>query len=57
MRFSGVTGLSQEKRGLAKNQGGLPDDYTVRSSGPFKDAVVQAGFPLLAIFLWLWPVQ
>ncbi|GGE46597.1 type 4 fimbrial biogenesis protein PilM [Halopseudomonas oceani] len=34
-------GLSQEEAGLAKKQGGLPDDYEVEVLGPFKDAVVQ----------------
>lgn len=34
-------GLSQEEAGLAKKQGGLPDDYESEVLGPFKDAVVQ----------------
>ena len=34
-------GLSQDEAGLAKNQGGLPDDYEVEVLDPFKDAVVQ----------------
>ena len=34
-------GLSQEEAGLAKKQGGLPDDYDSEVLGPFKDAVVQ----------------
>ncbi len=34
-------GLSQEEAGLAKKQGGLPDDYETEVLGPFKDAVVQ----------------
>lgn len=34
-------GLSQDEAGLAKKQGGLPDDYEVEVLGPFKDAVVQ----------------
>lgn len=34
-------GLSAEEAGLAKKQGGLPDDYASEVLGPFKDAVVQ----------------
>ena len=34
-------GLSQEEAGLAKKQGGLPDDYETEVLAPFKDAVVQ----------------
>lgn len=34
-------GLSLEEAGLAKKQGGLPDDYDSEVLGPFKDAVVQ----------------
>lgn len=34
-------GLSQEEAGLAKKQGGLPDDYENEVLEPFKDAVVQ----------------
>ncbi|MGY4491966.1 pilus assembly protein PilM [Pseudomonas sp. TE3610] len=34
-------GLSMEEAGLAKKQGGLPDDYVVEVLQPFKDAVVQ----------------
>ncbi len=34
-------GLSTEEAGLAKKQGGLPDDYEIEVLGPFKDAVVQ----------------
>ena len=34
-------GLSVEEAGLAKEQGGLPDDYEREVLGPFKDAVVQ----------------
>ena len=34
-------GLSQEEAGLAKKQGGLPDDYESEVLAPFKDAVVQ----------------
>lgn len=34
-------GLSTEEAGLAKKQGGLPDDYASEVLGPFKDAVVQ----------------
>jgi type IV pilus assembly protein PilM len=34
-------GLSQEEAGLAKKQGGLPDDYEAEVLGPFKEAVVQ----------------
>lgn len=34
-------GLSVEEAGLAKKQGGLPDDYDEEVLGPFKDAVVQ----------------
>lgn len=34
-------GLSQEEAGLAKKQGGLPDDYEPEVLEPFKDAVVQ----------------
>jgi len=34
-------GLSQDEAGLAKKQGGLPDDYETEVLSPFKDAVVQ----------------
>ncbi|MBL4606566.1 MAG: pilus assembly protein PilM [Pseudomonadales bacterium] len=34
-------GLSFEEAGLAKKQGGLPDDYESEVLDPFKDAVVQ----------------
>lgn len=34
-------GLSQEEAGLAKKQGGLPDDYEQEVLLPFKEAVVQ----------------
>ena len=34
-------GLSQEEAGLAKKQGGLPDDYDMEVLEPFKEAVVQ----------------
>ncbi len=34
-------GLSSEEAGLAKKQGGLPDDYETEVLEPFKDAVVQ----------------
>ncbi len=34
-------GLSQEEAGLAKKQGGLPDDYEFEVLEPFKEAVVQ----------------
>lgn len=34
-------GLSREEAGLAKKQGGLPDDYELEVLIPFKDAVVQ----------------
>ncbi|AMO79158.1 MULTISPECIES: pilus assembly protein PilM [Pseudomonas] len=34
-------GLSVEEAGLAKKQGGLPDDYDSEVLQPFKDAVVQ----------------
>jgi len=34
-------GLSQEEAGLAKKQGGLPDDYDMEVLQPFKEAVVQ----------------
>ncbi|XOZ33374.1 pilus assembly protein PilM [Halomonadaceae bacterium KBTZ08] len=34
-------GLSQEEAGLAKKQGGLPDDYESEVLEPFKEAVVQ----------------
>ena len=34
-------GLSMEEAGLAKKQGGLPDDYESEFLGPFKEAVVQ----------------
>src|SRR5690606_24017654 len=34
-------GLSQEEAGLAKKQGGLPDDYEAEVLRPFKEAVVQ----------------
>lgn len=34
-------GLSQEEAGLAKKQGGLPDDYVAEVLEPFREAVVQ----------------
>lgn len=34
-------GLSMEEAGLAKKQGGLPDDYALEVLEPFKEAVVQ----------------
>jgi type IV pilus assembly protein PilM len=34
-------GLSREEAGLAKKQGGLPDDYDTEVLAPFKEAVVQ----------------
>lgn len=34
-------GLSQEESGLAKKQGGLPDDYEQEVLEPFKEAVIQ----------------
>ncbi len=34
-------GLSTEEAGLAKKQGGLPDDYETEVLSPFKEAVVQ----------------
>src|SRR5690606_10105441 len=34
-------GLTVEEAGLAKKQGGLPDDYESEVLDPFKDAVVQ----------------
>jgi type IV pilus assembly protein PilM len=34
-------GLSMEEAGLAKKQGGLPDDYVIEVLQPFKDALVQ----------------
>jgi len=34
-------GLSADEAGLAKKQGGLPDDYVDEVLNPFKDAVVQ----------------
>ncbi len=34
-------GLSREEAGLAKKQGGLPDDYESEVLSPFKEAVVQ----------------
>ncbi len=34
-------GLTFEEAGVAKKQGGLPDDYTLEVLEPFKDAVVQ----------------
>lgn len=34
-------GLSYEEAGLAKKQGGLPDDYVSEVLGPFREAMVQ----------------
>jgi type IV pilus assembly protein PilM len=34
-------GMTQQEAGLAKKQGGLPDDYTSEVLEPFKEAVVQ----------------
>ena len=34
-------GLSYEEAGLAKKEGGLPDNYTTEVLGPFKDSIAQ----------------
>jgi type IV pilus assembly protein PilM len=43
-------GLSQEEAGLAKKQGGLPDDYQQEVLEPFIDAVVQQLIRALQFF-------
>lgn len=43
-------GLSQEEAGLAKKQGGLPDDYQSEVLQPFIDAVVQQLIRALQFF-------
>ncbi|HSG59845.1 MAG TPA: pilus assembly protein PilM [Pseudomonadales bacterium] len=43
-------GLSQEEAGLAKKQGGLPDDYQTEVLEPFIDAVVQQLIRALQFF-------
>ena len=43
-------GLSAEEAGLAKKQGGLPDDYEPEVLEPFKDAVVQQATRSLQFF-------
>ena len=43
-------GLSVEEAGLAKKQGGLPDDYESEVLQPFKDAVVQQVSRFLQFF-------
>lgn len=44
-------GLSVEEAGLAKKQGGLPDDYDSRSSASVQGRRGAAGFPLAAVLL------
>ncbi len=43
-------GLSEEEAGLAKRQGGLPDDYELEVLEPFKDNVVQQVMRSLQFF-------
>lgn len=43
-------GLPMEEAGLAKKQGGLPDDYEEELLNPFKDAVVQQVTRSLQLF-------
>ena len=43
-------GLSAEEAGLAKKQGGLPDDYIPEVLEPFRDAVVQQATRSLQFF-------
>ena len=43
-------GLSVEEAGLAKKQGGLPDDYELEVLQPFKDAVAQQVIRSLQFF-------
>ncbi len=43
-------GLSVEEAGLAKKQGGLPDDYEIEVLQPFKEAVVQQVMRSLQFF-------
>ena len=50
-------GLPLEEAGLAKKQGGLPDDYEPEVLEPFKDAVVQQVARSLQFFFLLQPVQ
>lgn len=58
-------GLSLEEAGLAKKQGGLPDDYEAEVLNPFREAVVQQVARAMQFFLapasttrwimWFWP--
>ena len=43
-------GLSVEEAGLAKKQGGLPDDYVTEVLQPFKEAVIQQATRSLQFF-------
>jgi type IV pilus assembly protein PilM len=43
-------GLSFEEAGVAKKQGGLPDDYNIEVLQPFKEAVVQQVMRSLQFF-------
>lgn len=43
-------GMSEEEAGLAKKQGGLPDDYEVEVLAPFQDAVLQQVMRSLQFF-------
>jgi type IV pilus assembly protein PilM len=43
-------GLPLEEAGLAKKQGGLPDDYEPELLNPFRDAVVQQVTRSLQLF-------
>jgi type IV pilus assembly protein PilM len=43
-------GMSEEEAGLAKKQGGLPDDYEAEVLAPFQDAVLQQVMRSLQFF-------
>ncbi len=44
-------GLTVEQAGLAKKQGGLPDDYVREVLQPLREALRTAGVPFVAVFL------
>jgi len=50
-------GLSQEEAGMAKKQGGLPDDYESEVLGPFKGSGGSAGSACSPVLLWLESIQ
>jgi hypothetical protein len=44
-------GLTVEQAGLAKKQGGLPDDYVSEVLQPFRERISAAGIAFIAVFL------